>query len=153
MTYSTYYIFFCAENLEGLVIGIDLEHMMPVHGAFIIHQSDFTSPDTQQKILKILNGRPVDVVLSDMAPRATGQKSLDHEQIVDLCFAVLLFGRKVLRPGGHLVCKLWQGREQQKLESAMGSLFEKVKVAKPASSRTDSAEVFLVGRNFLELKK
>ena len=149
MTYSTY----CAGNLEGLVIGIDLEHMMPVDGAFIIHQSDFTSPDTQQKILKILNGRPVDVVLSDMAPRATGQKSLDHEQIVDLCFAVLLFGRKVLRPGGHLVCKMWQGREQQKLESAMGSLFEKVKVAKPASSRTDSAEIFLVGRNFLELKK
>lgn len=136
-----------------MVIGIDLQHMMPVEGAFILHQSDFTSPDTRQQVLKILNGRPVDTVLSDMAPRATGQKSLDHEQIVDLCFSVLMFGRKVLRPGGHLVCKLWQGREQKKLETAMGSLFEKVKVVKPDSSRMDSAEIFLVGKNFLVLKK
>ncbi|KAL8587814.1 hypothetical protein ACOMHN_021032 [Nucella lapillus] len=133
---------------EGLVIGIDLEHMMPVEGAYILHQSDFTLPDTQDKVRAILGGRPVDVVLSDMAPRATGQKSLDHELIVKLCFSVLVFARSVLRPGGHLVCKLWQGGEQQKLESAMGSIFEKVKVVKPSSSRTDSSEIFLFGKNF-----
>ncbi|XP_076459004.1 rRNA methyltransferase 2, mitochondrial-like [Babylonia areolata] len=127
--------------------------MMPVEGAYIIHQSDFTLPDTQRKVQTILNGRPVNVVLSDMAPRATGQKSLDHELIISLCFSVLVFARNVLRPGGHVVCKLWQGGEQQKLESAMGMMFEKVKVVKPASSRTDSAEIFLVGKNFHGEKK
>jgi 23S rRNA (uridine2552-2'-O)-methyltransferase len=131
-----------------MVIGIDIEHMNPVEGAYILHQSDFTLPETQEKVFKILNGRPVDVVLSDMAPKATGQKSLDHDRIVELCFTVLLFGKKVLKPGGSLVCKLWQGANQHRLEAAMTSLFEKVKVAKPSSSRSDSAEIFLVGKNF-----
>ncbi|KAK7113524.1 rRNA methyltransferase 2, mitochondrial-like [Littorina saxatilis] len=142
-----------ASKAKGLVIGIDLEHMVPVEGAYILHQSDFTSQNTQQKILNILSGRQVDVVLSDMAPRATGQKALDHEQIINLCFTVLIFGRNVLRPGGHLVCKLWQGSDQPKLEHAMSTMFKKVKVAKPDSSRSESAEVFLVGKNFLEQKK
>ncbi|KAK7507242.1 hypothetical protein BaRGS_00001177 [Batillaria attramentaria] len=135
------------DKLKGLVIGIDLNHMTPIEGAFILHQSDFTALQTQEKIVKILGGRPVDLVLSDMAPRASGQKFMDHELIVELCFSVLRFGVTVLRPGGHLLCKLWQGGEQRKLESAMQSVFESVKVVKPDSSRSDSAEIFLLGRN------
>lgn len=139
-----------SDQSKGLVIGVDLEHMLPVEGAFILHQSDFTLPETQQKISKLLNGKPVDVVLSDMAPPASGQKFMDHELIVELCFAVLRFGVTVLRPGGHLLCKLWQGGEQCKLESAMKQVFESVKVVKPGASRQDSAEVFLLGRNMRE---
>lgn len=103
--------------------------------------------------MKILNGRPVDVVLSDMAPKASGQKYLDHECIVALCFSVLRFSQTVLKPGGSLLCKLWQGSEQQSLEVAMRKLFENVKVVKPNASRKDSAEIFLLCRNFLEEKK
>lgn len=123
--------------------------MLPIEGAYVLHQSDFTSKETQQTILTILNGRQADVVMSDMAPSASGQKSLDHDIIVDLCYSVLLFSRRVLKPGGHVLCKLWQGSELRKLELTMGKLFENVKVVKPSASRQDSSEIFLLGRNFV----
>lgn len=73
----------------GLLIGIDLQQMYPIKGVTLLGNSDFTSPKTWQKIKDFLKGRPIDVVLSDMAPNATGIKYLDHELIIKLAYSVI----------------------------------------------------------------
>ena len=134
---------------SGMVIGIDLQLINPVQGAYLLQQSDFTNPVVQEKVLKILGERRVDIVLSDMAPDASGNQNMDHERIVDLCFSALMFSTKVLRPSGLFLCKLWQGYRQQDLHSALKSIFTKVKVIIPPASRTHSAEAFLLGKDFI----
>ncbi|CAL1542235.1 unnamed protein product [Lymnaea stagnalis] len=136
---------------KGLVIGIDLQHMSPVEGAYLLPGSDFTKVATQAKVKEILCDRKANVILSDMAPRATGHKSHNHEIIVGLCFSVLQFSLSALSPGGTMVCKLWAGGDQSRLEAAMRTVFEQVKVMKPEASRDDSSEIFLLGKGFKEL--
>ena len=138
---------------ESQIIGVDLQDFIPVEGATILKKSDFTSAETQQKILDLLAGKKADIVLSDMAPNATGIKSLDHEQIVELCIAVIRFANVVLAPGGTCLVKLWQGGEQAKLETLMRKLFQRVQVVIPSASRPDSAELFILARNFQGIPK
>ena len=132
----------------GTVIGVDIQHMAPVEGATILYNSDFTTLETQEKILKILEGRKVHTVMSDMAPNATGLKSMDHELIIALCLSALKFSLPVLKDGGTFLGKIWQGNQQARLESLMKTFFKTVRVVKPNASRNDSAEVFLLARNF-----
>ena len=133
---------------QGTVIGIDLQHMSPLDGATLLGGCDFTSQDTQQKIRDILNDRKADVVLSDMAPKDSGIKSHNHTNIVDLCFTLLRLCLPVLKPGGTMGCKLWEGERSPKLQSAMKTVFENVRRVKPDASRDDSAEFFLIGMGF-----
>ncbi|ESP03933.1 hypothetical protein LOTGIDRAFT_109890 [Lottia gigantea] len=132
----------------GTVIGIDLQNFEPIDGVHVLSECDFTLPESQSKILDILNGQKADVILSDMAPNASGIKSMDHDVIIELCQAVLQFGLWVLKPGGTILCKLWMGANQKSFENDLKSNFESVKVVKPASSRSDSSEIFLLARNF-----
>ncbi|KAK3594381.1 hypothetical protein CHS0354_009673 [Potamilus streckersoni] len=137
----------------GTVIGIDIQHMFPVPGATILDQHDFTKQETQLKLTELLCGKQADVILSDMAPNASGSRELDHDQIVQLCMSVLEFSPRVLRPGGTVLCKLWMGRDTQTLHSVMERMFSRVKVVKPDASRSDSAEIFLLGTDFVGIKK
>lgn len=73
----------------GTVIGIDLLNIFPIEGVTFLNQSDFTTSETQNKIINLLNGEKVDVVLSDMAPNASGIKSLDHEKLIEMAYNVL----------------------------------------------------------------
>ena len=127
---------------------IDLLKIEPIHGAVIIDESDFTSNNLQSRLLDHLNGRKVNVVLSDMAPNATGMSQHDQEILVAMAASVLRFSTKVLATNGHVLCKLWMGSELDTLENAFGKLFKVVRRVKPKSSRTDSAEVYLLGKYF-----
>lgn len=71
------------------MISIDLQQMYPIKGAILLGNSDFTSPKTWKKIKDHLNGQSIDVVLSDMAPNATGVKQLDHDLIIRLAYSVI----------------------------------------------------------------
>ena len=133
---------------RGIVIGIDLQHVMPVEGATIFHQCDFTSHDTQARILEKLGNQKADLVLSDMAPAASGVKSLDHDKIIELCSSVVRFSTVVLDHGGSVLCKIWMGGKQHLLENAMKKLFVDVKAVKPPASRADSAELYLLGKGY-----
>ncbi|XP_013384984.1 rRNA methyltransferase 2, mitochondrial-like [Lingula anatina] len=133
-----------SEAEVGFVIGIDMAQTAPLSGAQII-TGDFTLPDVQQKISKILMGKQASVVLSDMAPRACGIKSLDHEIIVDLARTALTFSHTVLKQGGHFVCKLWDGNETKALEELMKTYFHTVKRMVPNASRKESKELYLLG--------
>uniref|UniRef100_A0A0B7AWZ3 rRNA methyltransferase 2, mitochondrial n=1 Tax=Arion vulgaris TaxID=1028688 RepID=A0A0B7AWZ3_9EUPU len=137
-----------ASALRGSVIGIDLQYMSPIEGVYLLPAKDFTTETTQSKIKEILQNQLADVILSDMAPNATGLKSHNHEIIVSLCFSVLRFSLSVLKIGGTLLCKLWMGGDQQRLESAMRTVFDNVRVVKPDASRCDSSEIFLLARGF-----
>ncbi|KAJ3367007.1 2' O-ribose methyltransferase [Allomyces javanicus] len=95
-----------------------------------------------------VSARPVDVVLSDMAPSFSGNKSLDRLRTVGLAESALDFAVPLLRHGGHFCCKILQGPEADALRTRMRSLFESVFYEKPKSSRTESAEGFLVGVGF-----
>lgn len=117
-------------------------------GATILGNADFTDPQTQVKVLEKLAGRRVNVVLSDMAPNATGVRHLDYENIINLCYSVLRFAVQISEPGGSLLVKLWQCGQTKQLEIDINKFYRNVKNVKPEASRTDSAELFLLGRHF-----
>ena len=146
IVYSTIII---DENKDiGVVIGIDLLPITPIDGAILLSKCDFTEESTQDTIQQHLQHRKVDVVLSDMAPNASGVKQMDHGAIVKLCFSVLKFSVNHLKQGGTMVCKLWNGSEQEKLENTLSKFFSVVKPVKPVASRSESAEMFLLCKNF-----
>lgn len=83
---------------QGHVISIDLQHMLPIDGATVLDNCDFTATETQQRIVQLVSGHGgADVVLSDMAPSATGVKALDHDLIIQLAMSVLRFSLTVLK--------------------------------------------------------
>jgi 23S rRNA (uridine2552-2'-O)-methyltransferase len=135
-----------------MVIAIDLQDIEPIDGVTVFPKSDFTTSETQSKILRVLDGRHANVVLSDMAPKASGNREHDHDAIFQLCLSVLKFSSHVLDSGGHVVCKLWDGRETNKIQEVMNRMFTTVKTVKPDASRSDSSEIFLLGQ-YYKLRK
>ncbi|MEO1291938.1 MAG: RlmE family RNA methyltransferase [Pseudomonadota bacterium] len=131
---------------QGSVLGVDLQEMEPIPGAELM-QLDFLEDGADERVKAALGG-PVDVVLSDMAPFTTGHKQTDHLRIVACVEAAALFATEVLAEGGSFVAKVLQGGTEQALLSMLKSQFDKALHMKPAASRQDSAEMFLVARGF-----
>lgn len=133
---------------KGIVIGIDKLQIYPIDGATFLGNTDFTSNAAQEKIESILNGRKVNVVLSDMAPNATGIRSLDQENIMELANAVFAFAMKVSAPNGFLLIKVWENGDVPRLEKRIAEAYETCKIVKPHASRMDSAEKFILAKGF-----
>lgn len=127
---------------EGSILAVDILPMDGIGGAKVM-QLDFLAEGADQAIRDMLGGA-VDIVLSDMAPPATGHKQTDHLRIMALCDAAADFALKVLAPGGAFVCKTWQGGASGELVTSLKRRFGIVRHAKPDASRKDSAETFLV---------
>jgi 23S rRNA (uridine2552-2'-O)-methyltransferase len=130
---------------EGKVVGIDLLDIPPVPGAHLL-KMDFMDEDAPAALRALMAG--ADVVLSDMAPNASGQPDLDHLRIVGLVEAAYVFACEVLVPGGVFVAKVWQGGTAHELLEQLKRSFASVKHAKPKASRQDSAETFVVATGF-----
>ncbi|XP_030373821.1 rRNA methyltransferase 2, mitochondrial [Scaptodrosophila lebanonensis] len=137
----------------GAVFSIDRLHFHAVPGATIFGGMDFTKPASQQRLREALGDRPVNCVLSDMAPNATGIRMLDQENIINLCYVVLRFAISMSAPHANLVVKVWDNGDVPKLERDILRFYEKVKRVKPRASRSDSAEHFLVARSFKGTQK
>jgi 23S rRNA (uridine2552-2'-O)-methyltransferase len=131
---------------RGRVVGIDLLEMAPVPGVDFI-QLDFLDPAAPDRLKDLLGG-PADVVLSDMAANATGHRKTDHLKIMALAEAAADFAREVLVPGGAFLCKVLQGGTEATLLASLKRDFASVKHVKPAASRTDSAELYLLATGF-----
>lgn len=114
---------------------------------------DFTNEKTQEAVKDFLRNDKAHVVLSDMAPSATGIKQLDNENILKLCYNVLRFALLVSRTGASVLMKLWQCGETKKLETDIARFYDNVRIVKPHASRSDSAEIFLLGRDFKGITK
>ncbi|XP_049800850.1 rRNA methyltransferase 2, mitochondrial isoform X1 [Schistocerca nitens] len=134
----------------GHVIAVDCLPIYPVNGAIILGGHDFTEQTTQKKLREHLNNfGPADVILSDMAPNATGVRVLDQENILVLAYAAFKFALTVSKPGSAiLLVKIWDGGGVPSLCTDLNRYYESVKVVKPAASRTDSAEKFILARGF-----
>jgi len=132
---------------KGLLVGIDLLPLQGVNGAAII-QGDFDSPEGQAELEQALQGRPVDLVLSDMAPEMSGNKLVDQMRMIGLNEMTLHFARQYLRPGGDLLMKTFMGEGYDIFRRDLGSSFSKVKNIKPEASRKGSSEFFLLARGY-----
>ena len=135
-----------ADAGKGRVAAIDILEMAPMPGVDILHL-DFLAPDAPDQ-LKALMGGPADVVLSDMAANATGHRKTDHLKIMALAETALQFAREVLKPGGVFLCKVLQGGTEGALLVDLKRDFTTVKHVKPAASRPDSAELYVLAMGF-----
>jgi 23S rRNA (uridine2552-2'-O)-methyltransferase len=135
-----------AADGRGRVVAIDALEMEPIAGVTFA-RLDFLEPGAPERI-EALFGGPADVVLSDMAANATGHKRTDHLKIMALVEAAAEFARDVLAPGGVLVAKVLQGGTEAALLATLRRDYSSVRHVKPAASRADSAELYLVATGF-----
>jgi 23S rRNA (uridine2552-2'-O)-methyltransferase len=131
---------------QGRVVAIDVLAMDSLPGVEFM-QLDFLAADAPDK-LKAMLGGPADVVLSDMAANATGHAKTDHLKIMALVEAAADFAREVLSPGGTFLAKVLQGGTEGALLAGLKRDFSSVKHVKPAASRADSAELYLLATGF-----
>ena len=126
---------------NGKILAIDIKDMAPVkHVSFL--KSSILEEDTKNKVIKYFDGQ-IDVVISDMAADTTGNKSLDSIRTNLLCTEAIDFSKKVLKPRGVFVSKLFMGEDFNLVKKAAKSIFEKVNFFKPESSRRESKETYL----------
>lgn len=130
--------------LNGTLIALDLLPMEPIEGVDFL-QGDFHEEATLAALREHLAGRPVDLVVSDMAPNLSGIPSSDSARVALLVELAVEFATAHLRPEGALVCKVFHGSGYSQLVELFKQHFRRVKPIKPKASRDRSAETFLVG--------
>jgi 23S rRNA (uridine2552-2'-O)-methyltransferase len=137
---------------NGRVIASDILDIDPLPFVEFI-KGDFTEQSVLDEILGVLEkddakNNKLDVVISDMAPNISGVESIDLPRSIYLCELALELAREVLKPGGSLVVKLFQGQGSDEYLRDVRSSFRQVKIRKPKASRARSKEVYVVARNF-----
>jgi 23S rRNA (uridine2552-2'-O)-methyltransferase len=131
---------------KGKVIAIDLLEMGEMPGV-VFSQLDFLSPDAPDKLLAMIGGR-ADVVMSDMAGNTTGHRKTDQLRIIGLVEAAAMFACDVLTPGGAFLAKVFQSGAEAELLAQLKRDFASVRHVKPASSRQDSSERYVLAMGF-----
>ena len=131
---------------RGRVVAIDILDMDAIPGVDFV-KLDFLDPDAPER-LKAMLGGTAGVVLSDMAANATGHRRTDHLKIVALVEAAAAFAAEVLKPGGAFLAKVLQGGTETELLAELKRNFASVKHVKPAASRADSAELYVLATGF-----
>ncbi|MES9936345.1 MAG: 23S rRNA (uridine(2552)-2'-O)-methyltransferase RlmE [Sedimenticola sp.] len=132
---------------KGRVVALDILPMDSIAGVDFI-QGDFREEEPLQQLRDLLDGQAVDLVISDMAPNVSGMNAVDQPRAMYLCELALEFAREVLKPGGGLVVKVFQGEGFDEYIRDMRSSFRKVVTRKPKASRPRSREVYLVAGNY-----
>jgi len=130
---------------EGRVVAVDRVGMPPVAGI------DFWKGDLGEEAFVadlVAAVARADVVISDMSPRLSGNRNLDHERGLALAHLALDFAGKVLRPGGNFLCKVFQGAHTDELRSEVERRFRTARAHVPEASRKESRELFVVGKGF-----
>ena len=133
-----------AGALNGTIIALDLLDFEPIEGVHFI-QGDFREDAVMAELAAVLAGRPVDVVVSDMAPNLSGIAASDAARVGHLVELAVEFALHHLRPEGALVCKAFHGSGYSQLVKLFKDSFRIVRPMKPKASRDKSAETFLVG--------
>lgn len=133
---------------QGQVVGVDLQPVTvplpPQAIAIVADVFAFTAADLP------LGSVPFDVILSDMAPRTTGIRSADAARSAQLVLQALALAGPLLRPGGALLVKVFQGAQLSDLRAAFRRTFARVSIAKPKATRAESVEVYLLGEQRLD---
>lgn len=132
---------------EGLVLASDILEMDALAGVDFI-QGDFTEEAVLEAILERLGNRPVDLVMSDMAPNMSGMAAIDQPQAMYLVELALELARDTLSPGGRFLAKVFQGEGFDAYLQALRGNFTRVVTRKPDASRARSREVYLLAEGF-----
>jgi 23S rRNA (uridine2552-2'-O)-methyltransferase len=133
-----------AGALHGTIIALDVLPMDPIEGVVFL-QGDIREDSVLAELEAVVAGRPVDVVVSDMAPNLSGIESADSARISHLVELAVDFAQHHLTPQGALVCKVFHGSGYSQLVTLFKATFRAVKPIKPKASRDKSSETFLVG--------
>jgi 23S rRNA (uridine2552-2'-O)-methyltransferase len=142
---------FAAQQIgpNGAVVALDILPMEPLNinnVSFI--QGDFREQTVLENLLDTLSDRPVDLVISDMAPNISGNKVIDQPRVMYLAELAVDFAARSLRPGGDFLVKVFQGEGFDTLLKNLRGTYARVAVRKPQSSRARSAELYLLARNY-----
>ncbi|MDP2134296.1 MAG: RlmE family RNA methyltransferase [Sulfuritalea sp.] len=129
----------------GRLIALDLLPMDALHGVHFI-QGDFRDDAVLQELAAALEGRQVDLVLSDMAPNMSGIAVVDQARVMHLAELTLEFCALHLKPGGDMLVKVFQGDGFMELRRALQQQFQTLQMRKPLASRNRSAEIYLLAR-------
>ncbi|NOX92683.1 MAG: 23S rRNA (uridine(2552)-2'-O)-methyltransferase RlmE [Gammaproteobacteria bacterium] len=132
---------------KGAVIAMDILPMEPLSGVTMI-EGDFTEQDVHDQLVATLNGRPVDLVMSDIAPNISGMRAVDQPRAMYLAELALDFAQTTLKPGGDFLTKVFQGEGFDPYLLALRKSFGKVVIRKPKASRPKSREVYILARGF-----
>lgn len=133
-----------AGGLNGTIIALDLLEMEPIEGVqFIL--GDFLDEAVAAELSAAVGGRPVDLVVSDMAPNLSGIAASDSARVALLVELAVEFAQMHLARNGALVCKVFHGAGYTQLVELFKKHFRTVKPIKPKASRDKSSETFLVG--------
>jgi 23S rRNA (uridine2552-2'-O)-methyltransferase len=131
----------------GRVIAVDLLAMDPISGVELL-QGDFTQAAVCSEIKLRLNDQQADLVISDMAPNLSGNSAIDQPRSMAMADEVLRFCDELLKPGGSLLIKLFQGEGFPEFVQLTRARFRKVRLVKPKASRSASREIYLLARLF-----
>lgn len=131
----------------GIVLASDILPMDPLPDVTFI-QGDFTESDCFDHILAALQGRPVDLVISDMAPNMSGMQDIDQPKAMYLIELAVDFARQTLKPGASLLMKVFQGEGYPELLAELRRQYGQVLSRKPEASRARSREVYLLARQY-----
>ena len=130
---------------SGRVVAVDLLEVAPVQGVMVI-RGDFSEEAVLRRLEEALGGRKIDLVVSDMAPNISGVRSSDQARSIHLCELALDFAETHLNSGGAFVVKAFQGAGYPEFLAAMRRIFVSVASRKPGASRSESNEMYLVGK-------
>ncbi len=132
---------------KGKILAMDLLPMEPLPGVDFL-QGDFREDAVLESLMKMLNGREIDLVMSDIAPNISGVEAVDLPRSMYLAELAVDFASQVLRPGGDLLVKVFQGEGFDALVRDLRRRFGKVLIRKPKASRPRSREVYALARGW-----
>lgn len=132
---------------QALVVALDMLPMDALAGVRFI-QGDFEEDETYKELLRQTAGQPVDLVISDMAPNLSGMKDVDQPRSSYLVELAIDYADRVLKPGGALVAKCFEGEGIETLRVAFRCRFDRMSNFKPRASRQKSREIYLIGRGY-----
>ena len=113
-------------------------------------RGDVTKESSWNDIRNYLDGRKMDLILSDAMSHTTGQHSLDHASSVDICTSIVKYGMDVLRIGGNMMVKQFQGEYTKEFMNQFSGFFRRNYITKPMASRSESSEIYIIFAGLLD---
>ena len=131
----------------GSIIAIDILDMVPMPGVKLI-KGDFAADSTLENLMRHLSGEQVDLVISDMAPNLSGMREIDQPRAMYLAELALESASRMLRPGGALLVKCFEGEGITQFRQVLSRAFKELFNMKPKASRPKSREIYMLARGF-----
>ena len=132
---------------NGRVFALDLLDIEPIDGVEFI-QGDFRSDEVLDQLMSLIENHKIDLVMSDMAPNISGMKAVDQPRAMYLAELSLELAKTVLKPGGDLLIKIFNGEGLDEFKKLLKADFDKLLIRKPKASRARSRENYLLARGY-----